>query len=198
MREFTAFKGEYVGWRRKEAERKDFLGELVRLTNERVQRLFVTTLVLSDFREVNERFQLLETYQSAYALAAASTLFATAEWVFAEREPTDGLVFFVERGDAGQGSLLKTTRARFGTIEVVQVIGKTAADGEEITPFHVPDFIACEYRSEHAYFDINKQAKAKPRGALTAIRRMLYPRVGVIDRSALQRMCAEAEIPRRR
>jgi hypothetical protein len=211
MKNFAQFKPPYdVGWRGDEPKRKEFLGSLVRQTNESVYRIYVTTLVLSDYEKVNREYQMAEHLANPYAWVMANCLFHTFDWVLGKHGeepdptcpvlPSDGVAFFVEKGDAGQPGLRRLMIAMGWTDkefeQTIQFISKHDA-GDDITPFHVPDFVAYEYRSEHRYRVVNQEAKARSRGALTAIRDELYPRVGIVTADALRSACALNNVPRR-
>jgi hypothetical protein len=211
MKDFAAFKPPFDGWRDNEPRRREFLGSLIRLTNETVFRLYVTTLVLSDYRRVNAEFRMTEHFANPYAWAMANCLFHTFDWLLGDEEPPpgdpqrpvspeDGIAFFVEKGDTGQGGLRQLMTALGWTDreydETIQVIPKRLGE-EDLTPFHVADFVAYEYRSEHRYFVENRRTKPTPRGALKAIRSELYPRVGVVTAEMMRQACIENNVPPR-
>jgi hypothetical protein len=199
MMDYAHFKGEYADWRDQPERRQRFLETLIRLTNERVQRLYVTTLVLNDFRLVDTKFRATETFGGPYAMAAAFSILSAAEWLFEEKEGDDGLAMFVEKGDVGQSAFMRTMDEQFDgkAAAFVHLTSKRTPAGEDIRPLHVPDFIAYEYRSEHAVFAKTGRTKPRPRGALAGIRKMLFPSVGVVFRNNLERMCVEAKVPLR-
>jgi hypothetical protein len=211
MKDFAHFKPPFdVGWRGDEQKRADFLGSLIRQTNESVYRLYVSTLVLSDYASVNAEYQMAERLANPYAWVTANCLFNTFDWLFSENgeaadSPSpvlanDGVAFFVEKGDRGQDGLRKLMKLLGWTDEefdkTVQLISKKIAD-QDVTPFHVPDFVAYEYRSEHRYFAVNRKLKARPRGALAAVRAELYPRVGIITAETMRQACIDSDVPRR-
>lgn len=212
MKDFAAFKPPFdVGWRDNEPRRREFLGSLIRLTNETVFRLYVTTLVLSDYKRVNAKFQMSEHLANPYAWVMANCLFHTFDWLLGEDEPPPGdprrpvspedvVGLFVEKGDAGQGGLRKLMKVLGWTDreydETIQVIPKRLGE-EDITPFNVPDFVAYEYRSEHRYFVENRQKRPVPRRALQAVRAELYPRVGIVTAEMMRQACIDNDVPRR-
>jgi hypothetical protein len=199
MQDFAHFKHEYATWRGMEDRRKRLLRSLLRLINERVQRLYVTTLVLDDFRVVDAMYQATETFGGPYAMAAAFSILSAAEWIFEEKDPEDVLAFLVEKGDAGQEALLRILDQQFdGTAaSFVHFIQKQDSSGADIRPLYVPDLIAYEYRSEHAVYATTGRVKLSQRAPLRGIRETLFPRVGIVHRENLERMCVEAAVPTR-
>lgn len=198
MEECAHFMKDFAEWRDNEPKRKAFLGELVRLTNEHVQRLYVSTLVLSDYKRIDQKYQATEVFGGAYSLAAANSIFRMFEWLHTERAPDDAISVFVERGDIGQDGFRRLMESELGELaDTVQIIPKRDPIAGDITPFDVPDFVAYEYRSEHAFRQATGKLKDKPRGLLSEIRKMLYPKVGVMDYDSMERACVKAKVPLR-
>jgi hypothetical protein len=214
MKDFAHFKKEYaVGWNgfENEEKRRVFLADLIRAVNENVYRIYVTTLVLSDYQKVNEEYELTERPGSPYTWVMANCLFHVFDWVLGEGgagtdpgcpvQPSDGVGFHIEAGDSGQDGIRRLMLKLGWTEEefrnLVYFSPKRERD-EDVTPFHVPDFVAYEYRSEHRHVVVHGEKKEKPRGSLRSIRAELQPRVGIVTEETMRAACELNEVPRRK
>jgi hypothetical protein len=199
MHDLAHFKKSFAtGWRENETRRRQFLQAFMTLANQTVEASFVTTLVLSDYHAVNEKYQITEFFGGAYSLAQANCVTRVVGWVLENKAPADEVYFFVEHGDVGQDAFRKLMRENLGYIaDYVILLPKRNESGEDITPYHVADVVAYEHHSEHTFVALTGTEKGKPRGLLTNIRETLKPDVGILERDVLERMCVVAKVPLR-
>src|SRR5262249_22826550 len=101
MSEFAHFKGPFeTGWEGNEPKRRELLGKLIELTNERALAVFVGTIVLSEWNRINEDWQAEEWFGGAYALAQANSVMRAFGWMIqhtieTQQDPADTRVLAV-------------------------------------------------------------------------------------------------------
>ncbi|MHB1864366.1 MAG: hypothetical protein ACYCVL_15540 [Gemmatimonadaceae bacterium] len=198
MKDFTAFDHDFAdGWKGNESRRRPFLGDLLTFTNEHVIKLVVTTLAMDDYRSVDHEREVTETFGGMYALACANCVARTMRWIVDEL-PDEAAHAFVEDGDIGQPAFRELIKRDFPMPDRwLSIIPKYGEGEAEITPFHVPDFIAYEYRREHEQHAAGHRHHPI-RVPLTMIRGALYPEVGILTKETIESMCDDMNVAYRK
>lgn len=201
MKKFAHFKECFEhGWAGKENEpkRTEFLRDLLTLAKELTERVFVSTLFLNDYRALDGKYCATETLGGAYSYAQASCVVRAFEWMRENLPSDDRVHFWVEHGDPGQEAFRRFIQEQVGfPPKTIDFLRKRTDTDEDITPYHIADFVAYEYHSEHNVWAATSRRKAKTRGALTAIREALNPDVGILRYKSIEQMCLDVGAPLR-
>jgi len=136
---FAASKGEYRDWKGDTARRSAFLRRLMRIIKENVNKLFMVTIEMSAWNEVNREYLLAETLHSPYALAGFTVAAQARKWAMRKRLTPSSFKVFFEDGDEGWGGLnqLCQTYCNFEPIRIPKTKG---------VPFQIGDFLAWKTR----------------------------------------------------
>lgn len=194
MKEFAQSRGEFAAWTGDNAKRDAFLSSLIGVARkQRINKTFVSALVVPDYHAVNAEFKLAERMQSPYALVQSFCLARASEWLQLKKKPSDRAAFFLEEGDAGQRSFLNDAERILGWKPIVL---PKRINGQPVSPFQLADLIAYEHRLLYERA-IASRDKRPLRQSLIALRRLLPTDPGIIDKSALTNWCVHVGIPRR-
>ena len=186
MREFAHSTGQYKTWKGDEPRRGAFLQTLVSEIKRGINIGFVSGLVLPDYRTLDKHYRLTETVGGPYSFAQVGTIARAFDWLRQRKHPGDGVGFFVEKGDAGQGALVSFMQREWDTVPLITP--RVNDHGEEVTPFQVADFIAYEHRYAYDKFWRTRK-KATPRRSMSELRRMVPLNVGMLDTKMITEFC---------
>ncbi len=96
--DFACSEGDYKAWKNDKARRSAFLRCLTAIIKANVNRLFLVTVEMPAWRDVNKEYLLEETFHSAYALAGFSVATQARRWAMRKRlTPALFKIFFANR-----------------------------------------------------------------------------------------------------
>lgn len=78
--DFAASRGEYEGWKGDRPRRSQFLHDLGVVLRNSVNRLFMVSIEMGAWKNVNEKFLLQESFYSPYALAGFTVVSSVVDW----------------------------------------------------------------------------------------------------------------------
>ncbi len=137
--DFAASKGEYKDWKDDKPRRSAFIRRLLKIIKENANKLFIVTVEMPAWNEVNREYCLAETFHSPYALAGFTVSAEARKWAMRKRLTPSSFEVFFEDGDEGWGGLkqLCQTYCNFEPIRIPK---------KEGIPFQVGDFLAWKTR----------------------------------------------------
>jgi hypothetical protein len=83
--DFAASQGEYKDWKGDTPRRSAFVRRLMKIIKQNVNKLFMVTVEMSAWKEVNSEYLLAETLYSPYALAGFTVTNQAMRWVMRKR-----------------------------------------------------------------------------------------------------------------
>ena len=199
--DFHASKGEYRNWKGDTARRGAFLRRLQKIIKDNTNKLFIASVELDAWSEVNRDYCLEEFFHSPYAWAGRAVVEGVMEW--AKRKCTSLPQFIFEDGDKGwEGLLLLCARLNV----VPKRLPKPSA-----TPCQVGDFLAWKTRitATNALRGLDKLARgtgADRDNAISIVRevhslnkQIVRPvKNGVFSVDTLRTNCIKFKIPKRK
>jgi hypothetical protein len=137
--DFAASEGEYKDWKGDTPRRSAFLRRLMGIIKENVNKLFIVTVEMPAWNEVNKEYLLAETLHSPYALSGFTVAAQARKWAMGKQLTPATFEVFFEDGDEGWGGLkqLCQTYCNFEPIRIPK---------KEGVPFQVGDFLAWKTR----------------------------------------------------
>ncbi len=196
--DFAASEGEYKDWKGDAARRTAFLRCLMGIIKENVNKLFMVTVEMPAWNEVNKEYLLAETVHSPYALAGFTVAAQARKWAMKKRLTPSSFEVFFEDGDEGWGGLkqLCQTYCNFEPIRIPKKKG---------IPFQIGDLLAWKTRitatnamkiMEGLQRGDNLDDLSKELNSLNRI--MVCPGDnGIYSPRALKKTCLNLKIPRR-
>jgi len=143
MKEFAPGAGPFESWKDDKPRRAEFLERLIKVLKRRVNIVFQYRLVPEIFRKLDLEYTLTEEWGGPYALICGITIRVADDW-FERHYPGDRLKHIVEKGDAGQGQLIKQTLG-FPNPPLLQTkVDPTTR--RHFVPFQAADLLAYEAR----------------------------------------------------
>lgn len=196
--DFAASKGEYKEWKGDKARRSAFIKRLVKIIKENANRLFLVTVEMGAWREVNRENLLEETFHSAYALAGFTVAAQARKWAMKKRLTPSSFQMFFEGGDDGWGGLkeLCQTYCNFEPLRIPKSEG---------VPFQIGDFLAWKTRitATNAMGNVERLQRGdnldEIMNEIKSLDRILVRPVhnGIYSPRALARTCQNFKVPRR-
>jgi hypothetical protein len=197
--DFASSKGEYKGWKGDKARRSKFVCDLSKIIKENTNKLFLATVEMEAWRDVNNEYCLEEFFCSPYSLAGFTVVEQAMKWAQNKRVGTPLKIFF-EDGDKGWGGLRKLciTHKHFEPIRLPK---------KEAVPFQVGDFLAWRTRTvatnsikkietldsqQDILIAIRCELKSLDQALVRPVRNSIY------SHDNLRATCLRAGIPRRR
>lgn len=196
MTEFVSNQGEFREWRGQSERRRAFIADLVECIKQETKRGFTASVIMSDYEEVNQEYELREYAGTPYALCAVRCLAGLNRWL-AKRNltPSETLVV-VERGDQDLGSFLdKAEQYGYKAISLPK---------QDAQPFQAADLVGWKCRTMVTNALSALSAPLTNIGDAENIMHSLDPIRAIIqdngahDKSSLLVFCANAQIPQRR
>src|SRR5260370_11697883 len=137
--DFAASEGEYKDWKGDSLRRSAFLRRLMVIIKGNVNKLFMVTVEMPAWKEVNKEYLLAETVHSPYALAGFTVAAQARKWAMRKRLTPLSFKVFFEDGDEGWGGLkqLCQTYCNFEPIRIPK---------KEGVPFQIGDLLAWKTR----------------------------------------------------
>jgi len=137
MREFAHSVGEFSGWKGNEGKRKAFLKRLIKAIKAHTAKSFSVSLLLANYREVNDKYKLSERGGVPYVLCAGTAVEKVSHW-FGDQKARDEVRFVLEDGDENKRIL----------VEWMEKHGYPKPDFEtkKVIPLQAADLIAWEHQ----------------------------------------------------
>jgi hypothetical protein len=197
MKDFAHFKGEFSDWRGNDALRVSFLDRLIREAKRGVNKTFILSLMLKDYRAVDARYQLTERIGGPYAHAQLACIQMCQRWINEKKARNEILKLYVAHGDVGQEAFKRFLSTDTG--DKPEFLPMIAPDGRAWTPLQLADLIAYEHRRLHeTVADVGLLPhELDRRGSLVSIRRRLPAFVALCDEETLIKTCLDSGIPER-
>ena len=127
MTDFVAGGKGFERFRKKPDLQAEVLSKLVRVIRKNVRKSFATSVLLEDWRSVNQVYRLKECHATPYAICALSVIIRSMLWIGGVVRPDkkkhghDFTEFVFEEGDNGQGDFK-------WLMEVTKKLGKGKLD----------------------------------------------------------------------
>lgn len=196
MNEFAHSTGQFKRWKGDHTRRAALLEDLMAEAKRCINKVFITAVLVSDYREVDARYLLSEDIGGPYSFAQTACIVRTARWLGQAKTPRDAFAFFVEQGDAGQGAFRRFLEREFSGL-AVEIHPRVDAKGESITPFQLCDFIAYEHRTVYRRSLVSGPANQRLRRSFAAIRRHMPLEAGIFTANGIERFCEGVKVPLR-
>ena len=110
MTEFVSSRGEFKSWRGQSERRRCFITDLVECIRQETKRGFATSIVVPEYKEVNQQYMLSELVGQPYALCASACLGGLSKWIEKRKHHRSEVLVLVEEGDDDQGEFLDRAR----------------------------------------------------------------------------------------
>lgn len=197
--DFASSGGEYRGWKGDKARRSKFISDLSKIIKENTNKLFLTTVEMEAWRDVNKEYLLTEIFGSAYSLAGLAVIERVIQWLQKKKRSVRFEIFF-EDGDDGW-ERLRTLCIALKNYEPIRLPRRKAV------PFQVGDFLAWKTRTAATNSIREINGPESPQETLVAIERELSSLNRVLVRPVRNTMfahenliatCLKAGVPRRR
>lgn len=192
MTDFASSRGEYVSWKGQAERRRNFVSLLSECIKRHTNKGFASSVILSDYREVNAKFMLSEGVGKPYTLCARACLGALAQWAKKKRVNTEDVLVAVEKGDQDQGELVNMARS-----DGFAVIPLSKADAQA---FQAGDMVAWKTRivvQNAIYGPLGSEEDAEQiLKSLDPIKAIVHRNAG-FDKEALLKICSASRIPQR-
>lgn len=191
MTDFASSGGEFVEWKGDSERRRTFTEKLAQCINENCQHLFRVSVVISDYRKVNQAFLLAETVGHPYTLCCLQIVFDLRTWAN-ELGALNTLLYFFENGDKDKGDFETRHKGIYGNTPVFLDKSRTHA-------FEAADFAAWKMRT--ALHEANKSDHT-PAVGQDLLRSMtilagVRKEAGVLNAASLRTFCEMLSIPAR-
>ncbi len=197
--DFAASEAEYRDWKGDTARRSAFLRRLMRIIKENVNKLFMVTVEMPAWNDVNREYLLAETLHSPYALAGFTVAAQARKWAMRKRLTPSSFEVFFEDGDEGWGGLkqLCQTYCNFEPIRIPK---------KEGIPFQIGDFLAWKTRitATNAVRILDRLQRGDTLDELSrelkSLDRILVRpgHNGIYSPRALTKTCQNLKVPKRR
>jgi hypothetical protein len=192
MTDFASNQKQFAAWRGQTDRRRNFIADLTECVRKNTNKGFASSVVLSDYNQVNGEFLLSERVGQPFTLCARSCLGGLKRWADRKKISLRNILVAIEHGDEDQGELLG-----FARVEGIQVISLTK--GEAIA-LQAGDLAAWKCRTV-----LNNTLAASVGSvedserilrSLDPIRRVVQNNGGY-DETALLKLCKSTKVPKR-
>jgi hypothetical protein len=195
--DFAASQGEYRSWRGDTARRSAFVEKLKKVIEKNANKLFLVTVEIGAWREVNGEYLLEEWFYSPYALAGFSVCTHALKWAIGKKVRPPLMIFF-EDGDARWAGL-KELCIRHNAIEPERLSKKRT------NAFQIGDWLAWKTRITATNataaidtLDHDAALRAIASQIKSLQRHLVCPfRNGIYASDDLEQTCQNAKVPRR-
>jgi hypothetical protein len=187
MNDCAAGRREYKGW--DGAKRKVFIAELSECAARHIKHSFSVSVLLDDWRQVNQVFRFSDHFGNPYVVAGRACVAAVKSWRKRTCE-TAPIKFVFEDGAQGKGKLLDIMSRHDGTSPIFE---PKAEPGLQIA-----DLIAWKNRRvvHDLLTDPNMLTKKQFDESLAPIRRVPFRHV-VLDHERMENICRRNNVPAR-
>jgi hypothetical protein len=185
MRDFAHSLREFKDWKDDNERRTIFLKRLVSIMRRHTRHSFSTAVILKDYRDLDQRYQLSE-YCSPYVISALQCAADVAKWCNA-RGYVDPVRLVFEDGARYKGEFMNFyAPSNFHTISY--------AEPREFVGFQAADLVAWEHRKVYSQL-LSGQGKRR-RQSFLALHSMPNS-WSVYEASSLARWCRNFNVPLR-
>lgn len=199
MTEFMACTKSFDGWRDRIDDRARLLTTLISIIKRNVYKAFSETILLDDWRAVNEIYRLDDSHCRPYALAAFYVMDRTIRW-WGRKHPNDSMTEFVfEDGDKNKGDfiwmmdqIMRRDRPAFaGVVPVFKPKG--------LAPLQAADLAGWTMRRATQVWLTKEQERSIPRVVLDALAGFgKVPHLaGYLNRDNIIKFCRDHDVPKR-
>ena len=101
-------------WKKDDGRAENFLKKLVNAICNTAEYAPTVMIYLSDWEELNKKYQLRESWHTPLALAGGSCIQLIYDWCERKRIQREHIEFFFEDGDLDRGDLQKLVKKAFG------------------------------------------------------------------------------------
>lgn len=136
--DFAASQGEFKNWKDDKARRSAFMKRLIAIVKKSANKLFILTIEIPVWNQVNREFLLKENLYCAYALAGFSVAGQVLQWANKRKVAKPFNIFF-EEGDEGWGGLTELCKQHL-QFEPIRIPKKKGI------PFQIGDLLAWKTR----------------------------------------------------
>jgi hypothetical protein len=199
MKEFAHSTKAFKGWKGNDKKREAFIKRLVSCCITNVLRSFSCGIVLSDYMEVNLRYEYRERTGGPYAMCGRGYIADVQDWKKTSQYRDYPIEYVFADGDKEKGKLithLETYHCPLPTFKNALPI-KNDASAIPIVPLQAGDLVAWE----HNKFMIARLTSEKPtvamRRSLDQIRRKIPHKWQVITKKNMADACTYYNIPER-
>lgn len=191
MTDFAASQDEFISWKGQTERRRKFISKLAECIKRNTNKGFASSVIVSEYRDVNAKFALSERIGAPYTLCTRACLGALKIWAKKKKVRPENLLVFVEQGDQDQGELIRWADKEDG-ITVVPLLK------EKVQAFQAGDMAGWKTRA--ALQKVPGMRTEEDRDnilrSLDPIRPIVQRNAG-FDKEALLRICSKSGIPLR-
>lgn len=164
-------------WNRKEKD--EILSQLVSVIRERIRRPISATVLMQDYKEVNDSYTLEQSIGTPFAIAGRTVAASINRWKRRYAKPDDPLLVFYERGAKHYGDFEEAMRRDLLPLPIPV--------GKEVVPLQAADLLAWELLYS-----------VKRRVIRESLRKLLWSDegMGIILKSHLEEMCKHPTVRR--
>jgi len=199
MNHFMACQQSFKGWLHRTDDRAALLRALISIIKRNVFKAFSETVLLDDWRRVNEVYQLEELHCTPYALASFYVIDRTIRW-WGRRHRHDSMNQFVfEDGDEHKGDFIwimdNLIRPRRREFALISPIFKPKA----LVPLQAADLAGWIERRAFKAWLIEQPEKSIPPTVIDALLtlRNVPHLAGYLDKEKLILFCENHAVPKR-
>ena len=199
MSEFMACKGAFEGWRERVEDRAALAGMLVSIIRKNVHKAFSETILLKDWKAVNEVYQLRESHCTPYALAAFYVMDRTIRW-WGKKHPKAYMTEFVfEKGDKHTGDFMWVMDRIIQTDPVALGIARPRFEKKSLAPLQAADFAGWVMRRSQKVWLTSEPEASIPRKVVAELieLRSVPHLAGFLDEDKLLKFCRAHDVPKR-
>ncbi|MFZ3211264.1 MAG: DUF3800 domain-containing protein [Terriglobales bacterium] len=138
MKDFGPGAGQYASWKDDKEKRRLFMERLVNIVKTRVRHSFVNSVILADYRKVDELYPLSEM-NKPFALAGSTCIEKVRRWARKWNIDESRVAYMFEDGDKDRGDLIRCAQRDHGV--AVKLMKKS-----ESVAFQAADLLAYEHR----------------------------------------------------
>jgi hypothetical protein len=107
MTEFVSAKGQFEGWKGDSARRKKFIDDVVACVKRNTNKGVATSVIISEFNEVNSTFCLAEEVGTPYTMCGMMAIAMVRDWAIKKGIDPKRVLYMIEDGDEDQGKLIE-------------------------------------------------------------------------------------------
>jgi hypothetical protein len=192
MTDFVSSKAGFESWKGQSDRRREFISRLSDCIRRNTNKGFASSVILSDWRELDAEFMLSESAGQPFTLCMRSCLGGLARWAKKKEIETENMLVAIEQGDEDQTELIRA--ARSDGFKVVPL------DKKDVTAFQAGDLAAWKSRTtiqNAVYAPVESEEDAENIIRSLDPIKAIVQNNGGFDKVALRKMCVNGKLPRR-
>jgi hypothetical protein len=192
MTDFVSSQGEFaVGWKGETDKRRVFIERLVACLKKNVNKAFRATVVLTDYQEANESYQLEEFVGPPYSFCSMVCVYTLRRWA-ARKNGLRKTLYYFEDGDKDKGEFERAHKAAYK-------INPKFLDKTEAVAFQAADLTGWKIRSSIEGAIKSDHTPEKGARLLQSVEMLqAIPKdAGVVNREVLAKYCIAWKVPKR-